>query len=458
MKPVRQTRFSAGTARRSAGNRSTSTSNAISAWARPSAEAGQKCPAGPEGQVGVGAVALQVQNVGVLEGLRVEVGALQQDQDQFALLDQHVADPHVLQGDPRQAVAHGQVPAQEFVHRRAHPLGMRAQVPDQLRPLEQCEDREHQERGGGDRTRPEERDGDRREHVVGQVRRLGVGLLQPGEPAEEPRTLLGRQGELRVQPLDEVADVLVPVERRVREGLPRRHERHVQARHQPASVLEGNSQYPTVQRRRERVRETGPEVGRSALGHHPVDELPGRGAQPVLKPLLARVERLHHRVAQPGAVDVAHVVHDLGRDRERVLAGDAGVRRVLEAEALVLQHLLGQRVAAHQPGRVPGEGADPGDRRLLAQPGALLREHVTTSREREVEEGVPGAPALPTLKLLDGHRRSLRSVRGARWCPASRPACGSRPPRPRGARRRTPGCGWRAGPRPARRGHRSGAS
>ncbi|MEV7830202.1 hypothetical protein AB0P12_06185 [Streptomyces subrutilus] len=40
---MRRTRFSAGTASRSPGSRSTSTSRAISAGARPRGDAGQKC-------------------------------------------------------------------------------------------------------------------------------------------------------------------------------------------------------------------------------------------------------------------------------------------------------------------------------------------------------------------------------------------------------------------------------
>lgn len=377
MKPVRQTRFSAGTASRSSGSRSTSTSRAISACARPSADAGQKCATAAEGEVGVLALAPQVQFVRTLERLRVEVGPLQQYEDQLALLDQHVTDLDVRQGDARQAVADRQVPAQQLVHGRAHAFRVLAQVPDQLRLLEQGEHRQDQEGRGGDRARAEERDGHGGEHVVGQVRRLRVGLLEVRELAEEPRTLLGRQCELGAELVGEVAHVLVPVERRVGEGFARGHEGHVQPRHQPAPVLEGHPEHLTVQRRREGVGEPRPEVGRAALGHDLVDELPGLGAQPVLEALLARVEGLHHRVAQAGAVDVAHVVDDLGRDRQRVLAGDPGVRRVLEAEPLVLQHLLGQCVAAHQPGRVPGQGPDLGDRGLLAQPAALLGKHVT---------------------------------------------------------------------------------
>ncbi len=336
-------------------------------------------PASAEGEVRIG-VPVEVDLLGVREHLGVVVGALDQHQDQFALLHQHVPEPDVGQRQPRQRVTDRQVHPEQLVDGAADHRGLGAQPLRQLGLLDQRDDRVQQERRGGDRARAEQRERHGGEQLVvdpvGDVRRAA----QLGEPAEQ--AFGGRR--VGVQPVPHVAEVLVPVRRGALEGRRAGDERQVDAGHQPAPVVGGYAEQPAVQGRRVRLGEAVAQVARRAVGDQRVEQPVRLRLQPALELLVgARREGLHDGVAQAGAVDVAHVVDHLGRDGQRVLPGHAGVGGVLEAEPVVLQHLLGERVAAHQPGLVAGHRADLGDGLLRTQPVRLLRQDVAAPGERE---------------------------------------------------------------------------
>ncbi len=339
---------------------------------------------------------MDVEAVRVRELLRVEVRALHQDQNQLAPAYEDVPERDVLQSEARQGVADGEVDPQQFLHARADQVGAVAQQVARDGVGEQVDQGHGEEAGGGDDTGPEHGDADGGQHLVAQVGVVGV-VAQRGEFTHQ--AVGGRVVEQGGHP----GDVPVPVDLRAGDRARRVHEGDVEAAQEGRGLGLRDAEHAAVHARGVRLAEGPAQIRRRAVGLHQVHQVVGLRTQPLRQAGRLGVERLHHRPAQPGPGDVAHVVDDLGRDGERVLAGYAGRGGVLEREAVVLQDLLAQLVGGHQPGLVAGDGPHApyggGGAQVLdlgGHTGAVPGEREVQQRRGRADVGGGGHAAAPS--------------------------------------------------------------